>query len=117
MPSPPLAVIGAGLGAFVFGAFGAIWIVEKTLHSFRTFLRRRKYVANILESLNSLSIEEAAIMERLAATNSRSIQGSLFDPVMMALCHKGLLTKAGGTGYPDQWAFSVPATIWPTVRA
>lgn len=113
---PAIAEPISGLAMVVFGAFGVVWIIGQVFAVPKLWFRGRSRAVYLREALSSLSLEEASVLARMATGNARSTRGSIWDPVMMALCQKGLLAQAGGTGLPENWAFTIPANVWPEVR-
>ncbi len=58
----------------------------------------KKYQAQVIEHLQSLSNEEYQVLKGAVSKNQRTIIGVFTNPILQSLCKKGLLSQLEGIG-------------------
>jgi hypothetical protein len=90
---------------------GVTLLCRLVRYSFLAF-RKLNTKREILKQLSALSREEKLILYSCVRNNSATVLAPQGNCFLQALCSKGLMEKAGGTGTIISWPYIVPTWIW-----
>lgn len=91
------------------------WIVQ-LFPVMMAFLAESKHKKMAIKSLDSLASYELTILLYGLWNNQRTVFLSLGDCGALALCQKGILLKASGTGHRLGWPYTIENFIWEHLR-
>lgn len=92
------------------------WIIQ-LIPSFSSWRRTNKARARILESLDSLSIEERLLLMYCLHRNQQTISLEVIHRDATALTSKGIFVMASGVNDQLAWPFNVPNWLWKEIKA
>jgi hypothetical protein len=97
-----------GLGTLSAFSFWLIQLIPK----YQYFRRSRRYRAEMIRSLKSISPEEWILLAYCLERNQQTITLSIVDRYAGSLVARGILERAGGIGNQLAWPYTIPTYLW-----